>query len=124
MGSLPRLEVVVVAALCVWRLSHLVVAEDGPRRVIARLRTTLARVLPAGLLDCFYCTSLWVAVPCALAFATGWRAQLVLALASSAGAILLDRASTRPAATEVAVPYFEREVDHVGMLRTETSSVD
>lgn len=123
MDALPRPEAVLVIALCVWRVTHLMTAEDGPWRVIAALRRLAARALPAGLLDCFYCTSLWVAAPFAIAFTTGWREQLVLALAGSAGAILLERVSTRTA-TEVAVPYFEREVEHVGMLRTETRSVD
>jgi hypothetical protein len=123
MNSVPRPEVVLVTALCVWRLTHLVTAEDGPWRVITRLRQVASRALPAGLLDCFYCASLWVSIPLAVAFATGWREQLVLALTGSAGAILLDRVSTRTTA-EVAVPYFEREVEDVGVLRTETRSVD
>lgn len=122
-AAVPRFEVVLVTALCVWRLTHMVTAEDGPWRVIATLRRLASRCLPAGLLDCFYCASLWISAPFAIAFATGWREQLVLALTGSAGAILLDRLWTRTA-TEVAVPYFEPEVEHVGMLRTETRSVD
>ena len=117
-ADLPRPELVLVTALCVWRLTHLVVAEDGPWRAVARFRRLAAHVLPTGLLDCFYCTSLWLAIPFAIGCADGWRGQLMLALAASAGAILLDRISTRPPAGEVAVPYFEAEVEDVGMLRT------
>lgn len=118
----PRLEVVIVAALCVWRLTHLVVAEDGPWDVIARLRRTAARVLPAGLFACFYCATLWTAVGLAVILADGWRARLLLALAASAGAIVLERVSTGPRASEVAVSYFEPEVED-GVLRTENRSV-
>lgn len=117
--DVPELTAVVVAALCVWRVTHLIVAEDGPWRAIARLQRVVARVAPAGLLDCFYCTSLWVSAAFAIGLAAGWCARLALWLAASAGAIALERLSARPAVTGVAVPYFEPELDHVEMLRTQ-----
>jgi hypothetical protein len=117
--EVPPVGIVAVAALCVWRATHLLVAEDGPWRAIARLRRVAARVLPAGLFACFYCASLWVSVPIAVALAAGWRAQVLLALAASGGAILLERISTRPAVAEVPVPYHEQEVGDAEVLRAE-----
>jgi hypothetical protein len=81
----------VVAALAVWRVTHLLVAEDGPFEAIARLRAALARF--TGLFDCFYCLSLWVAVPPAVLLAGSILEGVGLWLALSAGAILLERAT-------------------------------
>src|SRR2546430_11578163 len=56
----------VLAVLAVWRLTHLLVAEDGPFQAIAWLRRTAGHGFWGSLLDCFYCLSLWIAVPFAL----------------------------------------------------------
>jgi SEC-C motif domain protein len=53
-----------VAALARWRRAHLLYAEDGPWRCVARLRQALtARRL--DVLECFLCTSVWTALPAA-----------------------------------------------------------
>lgn len=56
--------------LAIWRLSKLLMTDDGPFDIIARARTRLGvyeykeygeRVnFWRGLLSCIYCTSLWV----------------------------------------------------------------
>jgi hypothetical protein len=43
------------------------------------------------LMDCFYCLSLWIALPFALLCGEGWIERLVLWPALSAGAILVER---------------------------------
>ena len=57
-----------VAALATWRLAHLLVVEDGPFDLAARLRARLHGG-PFGLgrvLDCLHCTSLWLAAAVSL----------------------------------------------------------
>jgi hypothetical protein len=101
-GRQMSLVELILGVLAGWRVTHLLHAEDGPGRVLARWR----RNLPAGfwseLMDCFYCLSLWISLPIALVLAGGWRARVLAWLAVSGGAILLQRA-TEP----VAVPFVE-----------------
>ena len=52
----------VLAALATWRLTHLLVEEDGPGHVLGRLRGAVDRTPLVGLLDCFGCASVWVGV--------------------------------------------------------------
>jgi len=75
-----------------------------------------------GLLDCFYCLSLWVAVPFALLLAGTWRERILLWLALSAGAILLER--LLPDRSRPAAEYWEdAEVQH-GALPEEPGQID
>jgi hypothetical protein len=68
------------------------------------------------LLDCFYCLSLWVSFPLALLIGTTWPERVALWPSLSAGAILLERATTRSVDAPPAV-YVEEEHDKDGMLR-------
>jgi hypothetical protein len=87
----------VLGALGVWRVTHLFNAEDGPGEVLVRLRRLAGSGFWGKLLDCFYCLSLWIAVPFALVLASGWRERLLLWPALSGAAILLERAQGPPA---------------------------
>lgn len=91
------LVTVLLGVLAVWRLTHLLHAEDGPWHVFARVRRAAGGGFWGQLLDCFYCLSLWAALPAALLLATGWREGVALWLGLSGGAILIERASARPA---------------------------
>jgi Protein of unknown function (DUF1360) len=110
----------IVGALCVWRITHLLSAEDGPGDILVRLRRSAGNGFWGQLLDCFYCLSLWVAVPFSLLLAEGWREGLLSWLALSAGAILLERA-TGPAVPPA--PYFEDEEDDHELLRQAEGAV-
>src|SRR5262249_46212596 len=55
-----------LGVLVVWRVTHLVNAEDGPGDVIVRIRRAVGDGFIGRLLDCFYCASLWIALPVAL----------------------------------------------------------
>ncbi len=94
-----------LGALAVWRLTHLWAAEDGPFRLLARFREGMEGRFLSGLFGCFYCLSLWVAAPVALALGRGWREKLLLWPSLSAAAIFLNRLMER-AAPETPV-YFE-----------------
>ncbi len=82
-----------MAALAVWRLTHLLSAEDGPWQVLVRLRRLAGSRFWGELLDCFYCLSLWVAAPLAWWLGGTWAQRLLLWPAISGAAILLDRAT-------------------------------
>lgn len=103
---MPVLESL-LGVLGVWRITHLLNAEDGPAGLLARLRRVVGDGLLGELLDCFYCLSLWVAIPLAWVLGEGWRERLVLWPALSAGAILIERLIPRdvgPVASPVENP--------------------
>ncbi|HSF39976.1 MAG TPA: DUF1360 domain-containing protein [Thermoanaerobaculia bacterium] len=81
----------ILGILAVWRLTHLLWGEDGPWDLLVRLRRRAGKGFWGDLLDCFFCTSLWVAAPFALLLGEGFRERLLLWPALSAGAILLQR---------------------------------
>jgi hypothetical protein len=107
-----------LGVLAVWRLAHLLNAEDGPWETVVRLRLWVGTGFWGSLLDCFYCLSLWLALPLALAIGEGWWERLLLWPALSAGAILLERL-TEPAkgvAVVEEIPESAKEDDD-GLLR-------
>ena len=53
----------VVGMLAVWRVTHLLQAEDGPWDVVVRLRQAVGNGFWGKLLDCFHCLSVWIAAP-------------------------------------------------------------
>jgi hypothetical protein len=81
----------VLAVLATWRLTHLLVREDGPFDVVARARAALGHGLLGRMADCFNCTSLWVAIPFSLWISTEPLEALVLWLAVSGAACLCER---------------------------------
>lgn len=96
-----------LGALCVFRVSHLLYGEDGPWDVFVRLRRLAGEGFWGGLLDCFYCLSVWIAAPFAYLLGEGWEERLLLWPSLSAGAIVIERltAERRPAPAV----YFEQE---------------
>ncbi len=97
----------VLGALSVWRLTHLFQAEDGPGELLARLRRSAGSGFWGALLDCFYCLSLWVAAPFAVLLGADWRERLLLWLALSGAACLLERATGHREMPVEPAPYFE-----------------
>ena len=84
-----------LGVLCVWRITHLFQAEDGPWDVIVRIRRAAGDGFWGRLLDCFYCLSLWVSVPLAWLIGRGILERALMWLAFSGGAILLERCTTK-----------------------------
>jgi hypothetical protein len=76
-----------LAALATWRVTHLLAREDGPFDAVFRLRARLGSGALGELADCFYCLSVWVAAPFALAVARRPR-ELPLTWLSGAGCLL------------------------------------
>ena len=108
----------VLGILGVWRVTHLLHAEDGPWNTLAALRRRAGTGFWGGLLDCFYCSSVWVAAPFAWFLGDGLKARLFLWPALSAGAILLERSTTR--AESAHAPYW-REDDSDVLLWQESN---
>ena len=103
----------ILGVLGVWRITHLLAAEDGPWDLLVRLRRRAGDGFWGGLLDCFYCLSLWISVPFALLLGGSWLERLLLWPALSGAAILLERATSRPAAPPPALYFEEREDEDV-----------
>src|SRR5258708_38004655 len=110
----------ILGILADWRVTHLFTAEDGPWDVSVSLRRAAGDGFWGKLLDCFYCLSLWVAAPLAAWMGASWGERLLLWLAFSGGAILLDRLGDRTPQPPV---YLEDETvtedEHRVVLRKE-----
>jgi hypothetical protein len=107
-----------LAVLSVWRISHLLSFEDGPWKILHRLREALGNGFWRSLFDCFYCLSLWVALPVALFVGETTRTKLLLWPALSGGAILLERITSKNVDRDSSRPavYYEdseEEPNHV-----------
>jgi hypothetical protein len=87
---------IVLASLATWRVAHLVAEEDGPANVIARARARAGDSQLGELMDCFYCLSLWAALPFALVTAPRRRDAPLTWLALSGAACLLERTTSIP----------------------------
>lgn len=86
----------VLASLATWRVAHLVAEEDGPANVIARARARAGPGQLGELMDCFYCLSLWAALPFARVITPRRRDLPLTWLALSGAACLLERTTSIP----------------------------
>lgn len=91
-----RLYWLSLGVLSVWRITHLLQAEDGPWNLLVKFRRLFGNGMLGALLDCFYCLSLWVSLPFSYWIGEGLKERLLLWLAFSGAAILLERISGRP----------------------------
>jgi hypothetical protein len=110
-----------LGVLGVWRVTHLLNAEDGPGGIFVRLRNACGEGLLGDLLDCFNCLSLVVAAPFAAIIAVGWIELALLWLALSAGAILLERMTAHGNASLPQAHYIEDEEKANELLRQDAA---
>lgn len=94
-----------LAMLAVWRLTHLIYTEAGPWNIMVFFRSFVARSIFSNLITCFYCLSLWVAVPFAYYLSHSWISGFVGCLALSAVAIFIHEILQ----TQTVEYYEERE---------------
>ncbi len=106
----------VIGILCVWRVTHLLQAEDGPWNIVVFLRRTAGMGFYGKLLDCFYCLSIWVSAPLAFYLGGNLKEQLLLWPSLSAGAIFCERITASRHEIEPAAFLEDKEKNHV-MLR-------
>jgi hypothetical protein len=91
----------ILCTLAVWRLTHLFVKEDGPWDFVFRIRKLLGNSVAGKAMDCFYCFSIWMALPFAFIVAGTWLSILITWIALSGAACLLEQfSSSRNAANE------------------------
>ena len=105
-----------LAALATWRLALLLVREDGPWRIFARLRNRLDTSRLSQLLGCVKCVGMWVSIPFAFFVRGDWAELVVIWLALAGVAALIDE-WTRP-------PFEWQETNDNGMLQTESDRTD
>ncbi len=86
----------VLVTLASWRISHLLVVEDGPWEVFARLRRRLGASAMGRLMDCFGCVSVWVTAPFSLFLSRTVPDVFFCWFALSGAAFLLERMSPEP----------------------------
>ena len=86
----------VLAVFAVWRVTHMLAREDGPWDVLSLIRRKMGSGVSGRLMNCFYCLTLWVALPFSF-FLKGDAAETAVGwLALSGTAILLERAAQPP----------------------------
>ncbi|NJD68951.1 MAG: DUF1360 domain-containing protein [candidate division NC10 bacterium] len=112
---------VVLAVLATWRVTHLLANEDGPADLLVHLRARLGSGLLGKLIDCFQCLSLWVAAPMALFVSQNLVEWLLMWLALSGAACVLERIGQPPVVMEPIPPETKGNVEvNDGMLWSET----
>jgi hypothetical protein len=77
-------------------VTHLIAEEDGPGNIVVRARARLGNSMAGELMDCFYCSSVWVAAPLTLTVTRRPRDVVGTWLALSGAACLLERATNEP----------------------------
>jgi len=85
----------ILCTLAVWRLTHLFSQEDGPFDLVLKFRKLFGHGFFGNLLDCFYCLSLWIAMPFAWWLCGEWTSGLITWLALSGAACLLFKVSEK-----------------------------
>jgi len=105
----------VIGILVAWRVTHLLAVESGPADVIGKARRLAGTGLLGELVSCFYCLSVWIAVPLAYLLADNWKHRLLLWPALSAGAILLERVTSAGQPSE---PVILQEAEDSHVLRS------
>jgi hypothetical protein len=85
----------VLSAFAVWRLTHLLAKEDGPWDMIYHIRKAAGAGFFGNLLDCFYCLSIWIALPFAIWLGNDWWEKILCWFALSGAACLLEQATTK-----------------------------
>jgi hypothetical protein len=111
----------VAAALATWRITHLIVHEDGPWDAIARIRRRAGPGFWGQLMDCSYCTSLWVSALAAFVMRPSFEQWVLYWLALSGAACILDRIGSDPVIIQSAGNPGQGAADDV-VLRTETGA--
>lgn len=99
----------ILLVLATWRLAHLLHKEDGPFDIIFLIRKKAGTGFFGSLLDCFYCISIWVALPLGIWEGNNWWQKLLYWWALSGAACLLEQATTNKKRDDTVTPDFEED---------------
>lgn len=98
----------VLIAVATWRVSYMLVLEDGPADIFLRLRGAIGvdqyedaatediskwpfwRSFLAGLFSCIYCMSIWIGTFFAIFYAPNIGAWVLYSLGASSAAIFIN----------------------------------
>lgn len=99
----------IIVSLVVWRITHLLSKEDGPFDIIYRLRKAAGAGFFGSLLDCFYCLSIWIALPFGIYFGHEWLERILYCFALSGAACLLEQATTNSKNKPPDIPDYKED---------------
>jgi hypothetical protein len=85
----------IIILLAVWRLTHLIQAEDGPFDLIYKLRELAGNSVIGKLMDCFYCLSIWISLIPGIYYGNSIINKILLTLSFSGGAIILEKLTNK-----------------------------
>ncbi|MFT4155492.1 DUF1360 domain-containing protein [Parafilimonas sp.] len=85
----------ILSVFAVWRITHLLNKEEGPFDIIFLIRKKAGNSVFGKLMDCFYCLSIWIALPFGLWLGTNWIEKILAWLALSGAAAWLEQATTK-----------------------------
>jgi hypothetical protein len=108
----------ILGILGVWRVTDLLHDEDGPWHAFRHLRALLAAVGLRETASCFYCLSVWVALPVAAWVGESWMERILLWPALAGGAALIQRVVQRYA--PLPAPYVEDDYEPASDTTTST----
>lgn len=97
-----------MVTLVCWRVTHLLNKEDGPFDIIYLLRKKAGAGFFGSLLDCFYCLSIWTALPLGLWLGNSGMEKILCWWAISGAACLLEQATTNKKNKET-IPDFKED---------------
>ena len=75
-----------------WQITSLLHAGDGPWNSLSRLRAMLLHEPALRFVGCFYCLTMWIAMPLAFWIGDTWPERVLLWFALAGGASLIQRA--------------------------------
>jgi Protein of unknown function (DUF1360) len=81
----------VIAILCVWRITSLICYEAGPFDILIKLRKLMYKLKLGGLVECFHCMGVWVALVITLLIFEPGIISIFQVIAISGGASITER---------------------------------
>jgi Protein of unknown function (DUF1360) len=84
-----------ILVIVVWRITHLIVLEDGPFDLIIKIRKLAGNSFFGKLMDCFYCLSIWVGLGVAIFTSANVEMIIVLTLYYSGASLLLEKLTNK-----------------------------
>ena len=98
-----------LGALAVWRITYLISYEDGPGGLVRRFRQYASRGPLGRAVSCFYCLSMWTALPFAIGLGESWAERILLWPALSGAAIVIERVTDRGGSERM--PLYEEDAE-------------